>query len=66
MIRYAVVLIAWIAGLTALADVAKSAGRVKPRKIGLLAGCTKYPSLPESYQLQGPGNDVSVDAQFTH
>ena len=58
MIRCRMFWIAWIAGLTAWAGVAESAERTGPRKFALLAGCTKYPNLPESFQLQGPGNDV--------
>lgn len=39
-------------------SVANSAAATEPQKHALLIGCTRYPNLPESLQLVGPGNDV--------
>jgi hypothetical protein len=35
----------------------------RPQKYALLVGCTRYPRLRPSYQLQGPGNDVVLLGQ---
>jgi hypothetical protein len=37
-----------------------------PRSHALLVGCTRYPALAERYQLDGPGNDVLLMADFLH
>jgi len=44
--------------LLLLAATASQAADQKPNRHALLIGCTRYPNLAPSYQLEGPANDV--------
>lgn len=37
-----------------------SGGAAGGRRLALLVGCTKYPSLPAKWRLEGPANDIAL------
>lgn len=49
-----------IAGFAVWLVAVGQAAPETPRRFALLVGATRYPNLPDSFQLEGPANDVTL------